>query len=240
MLIDMAGRGSHITVTSERRFLLRHTRFLLAFMFALMGAAQISVIATWFPSDATVFVELLFVVIPTIYLVGRAYLRAVNALTLPGYLQDMEQKALQEQLRASMDTSHVLSTANATLEGVIEHAWVVDTTSGDSNHYLVFTSGQTRLTDVHIPTITSIIASLNRSTLQAGQVSSVPTETAQQGPVKLAILAYIAQTIPAGRPLFAVSNSVQLTAEELGKLYEAVPVKAARRAIRFWKARAMA
>jgi hypothetical protein len=218
LLIDMAGRGSHITVTSERRFLLRHTRFLLAFMFALMGAVQISVIATWFPSDATVFVELLFVLTPTIYLVGRAYFQAVSALTLPRYLQDVEQKALQEQLRASMDTSHVISTANATLEGVIERAWVVDTASGDSNHYLVFTSGQTRLTDVHIPTITSILASLNPSTLQAGQVSSLPTEPAPHRPVKLAILANIAQMIPAGRPLFAVSSSIQLTPEELGTL----------------------
>lgn len=218
LLIDMAGRGSHVTVTSERQFLLRHTQFLLAFMFALLGAVQVSAIATWFPSDATVFVVLAFIVIPSIYLVGRGYLRAVNALTLPGYVELAEREALRERMHASMDTSHVLSAANEALEQVMERAWVVGTPDADGDNYLVLSSGRSRLIDVHLPTLRDIIASLNSASSGASEVLDMPREASPPSPVKIGILAYIGQTIDTGRHLFAVSNSKGLTSAELRKL----------------------
>lgn len=212
MLIDMAGRGSNVTVTSERRFLLRHTRFLFAFLFALIGSAQLGVMSIWLSRDGTVVVEVFLVVMPTIYFVGRAYLRAVNALTLHGYAEAAQKGALREHMKASMDTSHIQEAANLALQDTIERVWIVDVNTQDmSRQYLVNVQATSRLVDVHIPTLRSIVAELTNETPTASPVVDDPLTAIQQPETELTILAFIGQPIASGRPLFAISNAAAHT-----------------------------
>lgn len=194
-----------------RAILFRHTYFSVVLVFCVVGAAELGVVAVWFPSDGSLLIQIIAVVIASMLLVGAAYFRATKALTQSDYATKKSEDDLVEILRDSMDSSQAITLSNGELADVIDMSYGLP---DDADRQFILSARAIELEDVHLPTIKQILKQIQSiaTTSEVRKTNTGVPDLAADPEVtpKLCINAAIGATLSPNMPLFTVKNSSNL------------------------------
>jgi hypothetical protein len=200
MLVDMAGRESNVSATSERRFLLKHTNFEFALTFALIGAMLLAIAATWLSNEENLFIAIFLVIAPSTFFVARGYLRAVRVLTHPRYATMVEHESITRAMKLSVEASTAKRIANSWIDAVIERTWPQTDRNTES---LVMVENDGFLADVNIHTLRRALNAPSGPQVGQGPPLAKPPES-----LEIKLLASIGERVRAGGFLFVASRNL--------------------------------
>lgn len=153
--------SSEVLVSAEmlRSILFKDTRLRLTLAYSMAGILQLGAASIWFPSDATLFAQVVGTIGLSMLLIARAYLRTNNLLSNPGVAYDKTRQELKKRIRESIERSRAEVLAKMRLETAIPRRWQIE--SEGPHLKCVWLEDGDALIDVNLDALHSIQADLD-------------------------------------------------------------------------------
>lgn len=197
---------------SLRAMLFRDTFFMTTFMYALVGAVQLGIVALWFANAATLLLEFVLVVAVTVFGVGRAYYIAAKVFSDPGAGLRLGTEELVEAARDSIYADFAVMEANQRLFREVDRGYWGVGVAEPQQIGIAQMSVESQIEDVRLAEVRDAIAEFRAAHVSLGlaraQVHDIPDpEQVDERPSPVVrLLAGIGDRVRAGQPLFLVEN----------------------------------